>query len=657
MKKFLKRQVLFTVVVCLALSLLLSLVVFASNSLSDKLAGKILLQVENNGEAWYVSPQDKTRSFLGRPEDAFSVMRSQGIGISNDNLNKIVISLDNLSGEDSDGDGLPDMFEDAVGTDKNKQDSDSDGYNDKEELQNNYDPMGLGKLNLDANFQDKQKGKIFLQVENNGEAWYVSPQDGRRHFLGRPNDAFSVMRSQGLGISNSDIEQININKELDYEPKPNIEIDDKQFSTYAELIDFAKNISRDCRPGSTIIFNDKESDSPDFDYKITTKGKKDKTFCNMQIEILNIPDFKDKDMTCSFETITDMKGSTDEEYYMFIEFLPVMIYFGYSDKEYCQGDLTQVISNEKYAPISESDFEGFEKVDVGSIQGVSKGIDDDIYYLKQGLNNKTNLYKYNNDISLIDSSDIQNKNSLFIDSQNKFYTWDGVAGFSEGNGGLYKYDSEWKEIEKFSDKQIISVTENNEGLWVATPDALYLLNKSNIWTEYKAGDWGGSDDHSIKVIKGHGNYLLFQAGFNFYMYRDSSFEKLNIDNLDILQDMSGNVYIEDNIAWFYSTWFTGGKGLAKVNLDDHSYEKYLISSPKDGISNDNMVIDSIVSGNDNDFWFLSHNYNNKDGGDSYIVISHYKNKTLTHSKYKSTSGNIDRYADTLVFRNNNLYII
>jgi len=51
---------------------------------------------------------------------------------------------------------------------------------------------------------DKMKGKILLQVEGNGEAWYVSPVNGERYYLGRPADAFLLMRNLGLGISNQD---------------------------------------------------------------------------------------------------------------------------------------------------------------------------------------------------------------------------------------------------------------------------------------------------------------------------------------------------------------------------------------------------------------------------------------------------------------------
>jgi len=183
-----------------------------AETMAGKLAGRILLQVEQNGEAWYINPVDKERYFLGRPEDAFFIMRNLGIGITNSNLLKIPIAIENLSGKDSDSDGLPDAFEDAIGTNSQKTDSDNDGCPDRNELINNYNPSGYGSMPVDLNFVNKNLGKIFLQVENHGEAWYVNPKDKKRYFLGRIQDAFNLMRSLGLGIANSNLKKINISK-------------------------------------------------------------------------------------------------------------------------------------------------------------------------------------------------------------------------------------------------------------------------------------------------------------------------------------------------------------------------------------------------------------------------------------------------------------
>lgn len=178
------------------------------SAMVDRLKGKIVLKVEDQGKAFYINPITKKYHYLGRPNDAFDVMREQGVGISNSNLEKIPVGLDNLSGPDSDNDGLSDLFEDAIGTDKNKADSDGDGYGDKEELSNNFNPKGIGAIKYDLGFSNTHKGKIFLQVEGEGEAWYINPSNGKRYFLGRPADAFSVMRNLGLGISNSDFDSL-----------------------------------------------------------------------------------------------------------------------------------------------------------------------------------------------------------------------------------------------------------------------------------------------------------------------------------------------------------------------------------------------------------------------------------------------------------------
>lgn len=174
-----------------------------------KLKGKIILEVEKSGQAYYVNPKTQTMLYLGRPQDAFGIMRQEGVGITNKDLEKIPIGIINKeSGVDADSDGLPDLMENAIGTDKNKADSDNDGHNDKEEIMSGYNPSGSGKLNIDQNFANKQKGVIFLQVQNNGEAWYVNPADGKRYFLGRPQDAFNAMRYLGLGIGNNDFSKL-----------------------------------------------------------------------------------------------------------------------------------------------------------------------------------------------------------------------------------------------------------------------------------------------------------------------------------------------------------------------------------------------------------------------------------------------------------------
>jgi len=126
-------------------------------NLQNRLKGYILLQVESKGEAWYINPTDGKRYYMKDGATAYQMMRNFGLGISNANLSK-----------------MP-----------------------KENEKNNY-----------PSFVNKQKGKILLQVEAHGEAWYVNPKTGYRHYMKDGNAAYSLMRYYSLGISNKDLEKI-----------------------------------------------------------------------------------------------------------------------------------------------------------------------------------------------------------------------------------------------------------------------------------------------------------------------------------------------------------------------------------------------------------------------------------------------------------------
>jgi len=135
---------------------------FGAVSLANRLAGRIVLQTQGHGEAWYIDPTNLTRYYLGRPEEMLQVMRERGIGISNQNLEKIPA-----------------------------------------------DGSVSGTALIDKKLVEKSKGKIFLQVESRGEAWYVNPADGKRYFLGDSVSALKLVRSFGLGISDQNLAQIS----------------------------------------------------------------------------------------------------------------------------------------------------------------------------------------------------------------------------------------------------------------------------------------------------------------------------------------------------------------------------------------------------------------------------------------------------------------
>ncbi|MDP2944331.1 MAG: hypothetical protein Q8N57_01995 [bacterium] len=161
--KYLRR----IAVLFLAGAIFLSSGVFSVPVLAaTNLNGRILLQVESHGEAWYVNPVNSSRYYLGRPDDAFNVMRALGLGVSNADLAKFKISA----------------------------------------------PFRLS-------------GRILLQVQDKGQAYYLSPTNLKLYYLGRPADAFNVMRALGLGITNADLAKIKIASASGSAPAESVSLD------------------------------------------------------------------------------------------------------------------------------------------------------------------------------------------------------------------------------------------------------------------------------------------------------------------------------------------------------------------------------------------------------------------------------------------------
>jgi exopolysaccharide biosynthesis protein len=144
-------------------------------SLGQSLAGRILLNTEKNGEAWYVHPTTYKRYFLGRPVDAFRVMRELGVGIKEIDFQKLASA------------GMP--------------------------------------IAGDTALAKRLSGKIILEVEKNGEAWYINPIDLKKYYLGRPEDAFNLMRQLALGISRENLALVH---------KPGLDESINQYSKYEQ---------------------------------------------------------------------------------------------------------------------------------------------------------------------------------------------------------------------------------------------------------------------------------------------------------------------------------------------------------------------------------------------------------------------------------------
>ncbi len=126
-------------------------------TLGDRLSGRILLQVEQHGEAWYINPTNLKRYYMGTASDAYNLMRSFGLGITDKDLATIPTSTD---------------------TSRN------------------------------SSIASRLSGRILLQVEQHGEAWYINPTNLKRYYMGTASDAYNLMRSFGLGITDKDLATI-----------------------------------------------------------------------------------------------------------------------------------------------------------------------------------------------------------------------------------------------------------------------------------------------------------------------------------------------------------------------------------------------------------------------------------------------------------------
>lgn len=233
--------------------LILSIPQDADAAIADRVSGKILLDVQNKGEAYYVNPLNKQRYFLGRPDTAFSLMRELGLGITNQNLAKIPVGVLPTTLADSDGDELADVLEEALQTDSFHRDTDRDGYDDKTEIVHGYDPRkGSGqKMAYDPSMAQRLAGRILLQVEDRGQGWYVNPSDNKRYYLGNPNSAFAVMKHLGLGITHKDLQQIPLHQKYQEPIQGGTQTQEQDMSSlklvHTSIPLFSENVSVDTK--------------------------------------------------------------------------------------------------------------------------------------------------------------------------------------------------------------------------------------------------------------------------------------------------------------------------------------------------------------------------------------------------------------------------
>lgn len=135
-------------------------------SILERMQGYILLQVEEHGEAWYVREDDGKRYYMRDGNAAYQMMRFFSLGITDADLFKIPQVADTTEMLDA--------------------------------------PSVCGSNTL----AESLKGKILLQVEQHGEAWYVFPTNCRMIYMADGEAAYTIMRFLGQGITTSDLETI-----------------------------------------------------------------------------------------------------------------------------------------------------------------------------------------------------------------------------------------------------------------------------------------------------------------------------------------------------------------------------------------------------------------------------------------------------------------
>jgi len=147
--------------------------------------------VKQNGSqaVWYVA-KDNHGYLIGSAVDALSVMRKFSLGISNADIAKIPVGTTDI-----------------------------------------VSAQGVESTATDNRLVDRVKGKILLQVQQSGQAWYVNPVDGKRYFLGRPMQAKQVLGQLAKTVNSKDLAKVKIHSSI-----VDIAIADNNFSTLVQAV-------------------------------------------------------------------------------------------------------------------------------------------------------------------------------------------------------------------------------------------------------------------------------------------------------------------------------------------------------------------------------------------------------------------------------------
>lgn len=134
--------------------------------LTERMYGRMLLDVEGNGEVYYVDPVTGGKEYLSDGAAAHRLLRNRALGINEDNFGKLIM------GETREDESV-------------------------------CDSSYLGK---------RLRGRIVIRVEENGEAYWIYPENCRAYYVGTFEAAYELMKQMSLGITKANLAKIRNNK-------------------------------------------------------------------------------------------------------------------------------------------------------------------------------------------------------------------------------------------------------------------------------------------------------------------------------------------------------------------------------------------------------------------------------------------------------------
>lgn len=148
------------------MALLVPAAVGAGEEQIKQFSGKILLDVENHGEAWYVNPQSFQRVYLGKPDQALYRLTKRAVWVNFYNIEKI--PMDGMEG-------------------------------------------------TDPEYAEQMAGYVMAPNDLIGASWYIHPVLKTRIRLGTPQDAWVALQT-GIPVGAKDLNMIPVESEVEFVP-------------------------------------------------------------------------------------------------------------------------------------------------------------------------------------------------------------------------------------------------------------------------------------------------------------------------------------------------------------------------------------------------------------------------------------------------------